>query len=62
LWYTVNLPTTENFMSPTIQIRLPDELKAELQALANQEGRTLSNLVRRLLEQALQAQKSEASK
>jgi len=43
-------------MSPTIQIRLPDELKAELQALANQEGRTLSNLVRRLLEQALKVQ------
>lgn len=49
-------------MSPTVQIRLPDELKAELQALAEQEGRTLSNLVRRLLEQALQARKSEVSK
>ena len=40
-------------MGPTIQVRLPDELKAALQARADAEGRTLSNLIRRILEQAM---------
>ena len=43
-------------MGPTIQVRLPDELKAALQARADAEGRTLSNLIRRILEQAMKKQ------
>jgi len=43
-------------MGPTIQVRLPDELKAALQARADAEGRTLSNLIRRILEQAMKEQ------
>ena len=45
-------------MSTTIQIRLPEDLKASLQARADAEGRTLSNLIRRILEQALREQKN----
>lgn len=43
-------------MGPTIQVRLPDELKTALQARADAEGRTLSNLIRRILEQAMKEQ------
>ena len=39
-------------MSTTIQIRLPEDLKASLQARADAECRTLSNLVRQVVEQS----------
>lgn len=43
-------------MNPTIQLRIPDRLKKAIQAKADAEGRTLSSLVRHLLEQAMKEQ------
>ena len=39
-----------------LQIRISPELKAQLQALAEAEGRTVSNYVEWLIKQALQQQ------
>ena len=40
-------------MNAVVQVRLPDDVKAALQARADAEGRTLSNMLRLLLVQAV---------
>ncbi len=40
-------------MDNVLKVRLPEELKSVLQARADLEGRTLSNLIRLLLVQAV---------
>ncbi len=50
----------ESEVSTPISIRISDELKARLQALAAEERRSLNNLINILLEDAL-AQRETAS-
>lgn len=42
-----------------IHIRITPELKAQLQALAESEGRTVSNMIERLIKEALSRQKTK---
>ena len=48
-------------MKPPLSIRIPDDLKARLKALAVKERRSVNNLINFLLEEAL-AKKTPASK
>jgi hypothetical protein len=43
--------------TPRFLIRLPADLRAELEALAQAEGRSLSNMIVRLLKEALAARR-----
>ena len=40
-------------MKPPLSVRIPDDLKARLQALAAEERRSLNNLINVLLEEGL---------
>lgn len=54
-------PNRRNAMAKTdiVHIRITPELKTQLQALAESEGRTVSNMIERLIKEALSRQETK---
>lgn len=44
-----------------VHIRITPELKTQLQALAESEGRTVSNMIERLIKEALSRQETKGA-
>jgi predicted transcriptional regulator len=44
--------------SPILSLRLPPELRAKLEIIAEKEGRSLGDVIRRALQQYLKEQKN----